>query len=50
MGVAVCAVLLFYENYVMRNADLSKVGLAFMTTNSVLSVVFFVFTTASVLL
>ena len=50
VGVAVCAALLFYENYVMRHADLAKVGLAFMTTNSVLSVVFFVFTTASVLL
>jgi 4-hydroxybenzoate polyprenyltransferase len=50
VGVAVCAALLFYENYVMRRVDLSKVGVAFMTTNSVIAVVFFVFTTASVLL
>jgi 4-hydroxybenzoate polyprenyltransferase len=50
LGVAVCAALLFYENWVVRTADLAKVGLAFMTMNSLISVVFFVFTTASVLL
>jgi 4-hydroxybenzoate polyprenyltransferase len=50
LGVGICAGLLFYENWVVRKADLSKVGLAFMTMNSLISVVFFVFTTASVLL
>ena len=34
LGVAVCAGLLFYENWVVRRCDLSKVGLAFMTMNS----------------
>jgi len=45
--VAVCAVLLFYENWLMRKADLEKVGVAFMTMNGVLSVVFLFFTTLS---
>jgi len=45
LGVAVCAVLLFYENWLMRKADLEKVGVAFMTMNGILSVVFLFFTT-----
>ena len=48
-GVAVSGVLLFYENWIMRRADLEKVGVAFMTMNGIISVVFVVFTTAAVL-
>lgn len=47
VGVAVCAVLLFYENWLMRKADLAKVGVAFMTMNGLISVVFLFFTTLS---
>ncbi len=50
LGVAFCGALLLYENWVMRNADLAKVGLAFMGVNSTLSVAFFVFATAAVVL
>lgn len=50
LGVAVCAGLLFYENWIMRKADLSKVGVAFMTMNGLISVVYVVFTTVAVLL
>lgn len=49
-GVLVCGVLLFYENWVLRRRDLAKVGLAFMTMNGLISVVFCVFTTVAVLL
>jgi len=45
VGVGVCALLLFYENWLMRKADLHKVGVAFMTMNGVISVVFLFFTT-----
>jgi 4-hydroxybenzoate polyprenyltransferase len=45
IGVAACAGLLFYENWLMRKADLAKVGVAFMTMNGVISVVFLFFTT-----
>ena len=45
VGVAVCAALLFYENWLMRKADLEKVGVAFMTMNGIISVVFLFFTT-----
>jgi 4-hydroxybenzoate polyprenyltransferase len=47
LGVAVCAVLLFYENWLMRRADLERVGVAFMTMNGIISVVFLFFTTLS---
>jgi len=49
-GLLVCAALLFYENWIVRHADLDQVGMAFMTMNSLISVVFFVFTTTAVLL
>ncbi len=49
VGVAACAVLLFYENWIMRRADLEKVGVAFMTMNGIISVVYVVFTTIAVL-
>ena len=45
VGVAACALLLFYENWLMRKADLQKVGVAFMTMNGIISVVFLFFTT-----
>jgi 4-hydroxybenzoate polyprenyltransferase len=45
LGVAVCGALLFYENWLMRKADLEKVGVAFMTMNGIISVVFLFFTT-----
>jgi 4-hydroxybenzoate polyprenyltransferase len=47
LGVAICAVLLFYENWLMRRADLQKVGVAFMTMNGIISVVYLFFTTLS---
>jgi 4-hydroxybenzoate polyprenyltransferase len=47
VGAAVCAALLFYENWLMRKADLEKVGVAFMTMNGIISVVFLFFTTLS---
>ncbi len=47
VGVAICAALLFYENWLMRRADLEKVGVAFMTMNGIISVVFLFFTTLS---
>jgi 4-hydroxybenzoate polyprenyltransferase len=47
IGVAVCAALLLYENWLMRKADLEKVGVAFMTMNGIISVVFLFFTTLS---
>jgi 4-hydroxybenzoate polyprenyltransferase len=47
LGVAVCALLLFYENWLMRKADLAKVGIAFMTMNGIISVVYLFFTTLS---
>jgi 4-hydroxybenzoate polyprenyltransferase len=47
LGVVVCAALLFYENWLMRRADLEKVGVAFMTMNGIISVVFLFFTTLS---
>lgn len=50
LGVLVCAGLLFYENWVVRGRDLSRVGLAFMTMNGVISVVFLFFTTVAVVL
>lgn len=47
LGVALCALLLFYENWLMRKADLAKVGVAFMTMNGIISVVYLFFTTLS---
>ncbi len=47
LGVGVCAMLLGYENWLMRKADLQKVGVAFMTMNGIISVAFLFFTTLS---
>lgn len=50
LGVGICAILLVYENWLMRKADLTKVGVAFMTMNGVISVVFLFFTALSLFL
>jgi 4-hydroxybenzoate polyprenyltransferase len=47
LGVGACALLLAYENWLMRKADLQKVGVAFMTMNGIISVVYLFFTTLS---
>ena len=49
-GVAVIAGLLFHEHRLVRPGDLTKVNTAFMTMNSIVSVVFFLFTLADLLL
>jgi 4-hydroxybenzoate polyprenyltransferase len=49
-GVAVVAVLLFYEHSLVKPDDLSKVNAAFFTMNGVISVVFFVFIAADLLI
>jgi 4-hydroxybenzoate polyprenyltransferase len=50
IGVAICAALLSYENWMMRKADLAKVGVAFMTMNGIISVIYLLFTTISLYL
>jgi 4-hydroxybenzoate polyprenyltransferase len=47
LGVVVCSLLLLYENWVVRKAELAKVGVAFMTMNGIISVVYLFFTTLS---
>lgn len=47
LGVGICGLLLAYENWLMRKAELRRVGVAFMTMNGVISVVFLFFTTLS---
>jgi len=49
-GVLISAGLLAYENWLVREVDLAKTGMALMTMNSIISVVFFVFATGAVLL
>ncbi len=49
VGVAVVAVLLAYENAIVTSRDLSRVGMAFMTMNGVISVVYIAFVTADLL-
>lgn len=50
LGVALIAGLLLYEHRLVRPDDLSKVNRAFMTMNAVISVVFFVFTVADLVI
>lgn len=45
-GVAVAAVLLFYEHSLVRRGDLSKLDAAFFTMNGVISITFFGFVLA----
>ncbi len=49
-GVAAVALLLFYEHSLVHANDLSRLNAAFFTMNGVVSIVFFVFVAADVLL
>ncbi|MFH1569303.1 MAG: UbiA-like polyprenyltransferase [Gemmatimonadota bacterium] len=49
-GVALIGGLLVYEHWLVRPADLSRVNTAFMTMNSLVSVAYFAFTLADLLL
>ena len=50
LGVACVAALLIYEHIIVKPADLSRLGMAFLTMNSAVSVVYFCFTLADLLL
>ncbi|MGB9199250.1 MAG: UbiA-like polyprenyltransferase [Terriglobales bacterium] len=50
VGVFAVAVLLAYEHSLVRHDDLSKLNAAFFTMNGVISVVFFVFVAADLLI
>ncbi len=50
VGVAVVALLLFYEHSLVSAEDLSKLNAAFFTMNGVIAVVFFAFVAADLLL
>ena len=50
LGVAVVAILLAYEHSIVRPGDLRRLDAAFFTVNGVISVVFFAFVAADVLL
>ena len=50
IGVAAVALLLAYEHSLVSATDLSKLNAAFFTMNGVISVVFFVFIAADVLM
>ena len=49
-GVAVVVLLLLYEHSLVKASDLSKLNAAFFTMNGVISVLFFVFVAADLLL
>lgn len=50
LGIAVVALLLFHEHRLVQADDLSRLDLAFFTMNGIISVVFFAFTLADLLL
>lgn len=50
VGVIAVAVILVYEHSLVRADDLSKVNIAFFTTNGIISIVYFVCTIGDVLL
>jgi 4-hydroxybenzoate polyprenyltransferase len=50
LGAAVVAILLAYEHSIVRPGDLRRLDAAFFTVNGVISVVFFAFVAADVLL
>jgi 4-hydroxybenzoate polyprenyltransferase len=50
LGVAAVAILLGYEHSIVRPGDLRRLDAAFFTVNGVISVVFFAFVAADVLL
>ena len=49
-GVAVVILLLLYEHSLVKADDLSKLNAAFFTMNGVISILFFVFVAADLLL
>jgi 4-hydroxybenzoate polyprenyltransferase len=49
LGVAVVAILLLYEHFIVSPKDLRRMNAAFFTLNGVISVVFFVFIALDVL-
>ncbi len=49
VGVAVTAILLFYEHWLLRDGDLTKLDLAFFNMNIYISITVFVFTLIDVL-
>jgi 4-hydroxybenzoate polyprenyltransferase len=49
-GVAVVAGLLVYEHRLVRAEDMSRVGMAFQTMNGIISVVYFAFILADLLI
>ena len=50
VGVGVVILLLLYEHSLVKADDLSKLNAAFFTMNGVISVLFFVFVAADLLL
>ncbi|HZY73697.1 MAG TPA: UbiA-like polyprenyltransferase [Edaphobacter sp.] len=50
LGVALVAILLFYEHSIVSPRDIRRMNAAFFTLNGIISVVFFVFVAADVLL
>jgi 4-hydroxybenzoate polyprenyltransferase len=50
LGIAVVALLLLYEHLIISPRDLRRMNAAFFTLNGVISVVFFGFIAADVLL
>jgi 4-hydroxybenzoate polyprenyltransferase len=50
MGVALVAILLLYEHSIISPRDMRRMNAAFFTLNGIISVVFFVFVAADVLL
>ncbi|MBI4652282.1 UbiA family prenyltransferase [Candidatus Desantisbacteria bacterium] len=44
LGVLTVASILWYENHIVKPSDLSRVNVAFFTTNGVVSILIFVFT------
>ncbi|MBT5875937.1 MAG: UbiA family prenyltransferase, partial [Candidatus Latescibacteria bacterium] len=49
IGVSLVAIILLYEHTLVSPDDLSKVNLAFFTTNGIISVVYLLFTVGDVL-
>ena len=50
VGLVVVASLIFYEHTLVKANDLSKLNAAFFTMNGVISILFFFFVAAKVLL
>lgn len=50
VGVAIVVLILIYEHTLVSADDLSKVNVAFFTTNGVISIVYFLFTVGDVLM